>query len=142
MPSTGLSRAGPGGPELLGLEQRQIPHLHPLEGKKGSVHPQPASCRGGGTDVCFGNNNSSALLQHSEEGCKQVNKNGAAFVLNSAYSHMEIRLIEMIGSLSIPLSFPILHLFPSLFECSPGSPAGWLQVAHIQEQRTTAIQHL
>lgn len=27
---------------------------------------------------------------------------------------MEIRLIEMIGSVPIPVSFPILHLFPSL----------------------------
>lgn len=36
--------------------------LYPLEGKGESVHPQPTPCRGRGTNVCFGNNNSSAFL--------------------------------------------------------------------------------
>lgn len=100
MPNTGLSRAGPGGLGLLGLEQRQTPHLLisvpwdallllasciPWKERGECVHPQPTPCRGRGTNVCFGNNNSSAFLLYWEcwEGCKQVNKTGAAFMLNT-----------------------------------------------------------
>lgn len=131
MPSSGLSGAGPDRPGLLGLKQRQPPHL--LVSVPGDALLLLASCipwkeRG---DLCIpsphpaGEEAQMFVLgiitqvhfcstQSAWEGCKQANKNGAAFMPNSAYSHIEIRLLEMIGSLSIPLSFPILHLFPSL----------------------------